>query len=196
MRLRARCLSVCFPSFRAALSLIARSLLPPHAMMSSPPPRHGHDVIGRPAIEPIPPRRIITPRCLLPASAPFSSHVPIAPRLACFAPVIAPSPDVIAAVPSVRLLPHHLGIIISSSRLRVMLSPPLAPPLLVEERGGDTDRLRTACCSDVIALLLACPMPFPASDDLAVVISCGLAASHVPTVGRAVPYGRLACFPV
>lgn len=47
----------------------------PNAMMSSPPPRHGHDVIGRLVIEPIPPRRIITPRCL-PSPLPLSHPMP------------------------------------------------------------------------------------------------------------------------
>ena len=93
------------------------------------------------------------------------------------------SPDIIAVVPFARLLRHHPR---RSSRLRVMSSPPLAPPYL--SRNGEgllNDCGLTAGYSDVVALL-ACLIPFPASCNLVlspVAISCGLAASHVPTAG-------------
>ena len=97
----------CLLPITSCRSLAHRSFATAAAMMSSPPPRHDHDVIGRPVIEPIPPRHIITPRCL-PPSVPFPFHVPIAPRLAYFAPVIAPSPDIIT--------PFHPSAASSSSR--------------------------------------------------------------------------------
>lgn len=86
------------------------------------------------------------------------------------------------------LLPHRLGVVILSSRLRVMSSPPLAPPYL--SRNGEGIRSDcvmlgysavVACLSHVVspprAIWLGRSHPVP------VVISCGLAASHVPTAG-------------
>ena len=109
-------------------------------MMSSPPPRHGHDVIGRLVIEPIPPRRIITPRCL-PPSVPFPFHVPIAPRLACFAPAIRPIARCHHAIPSVRCF---LIISASSSRHHACGScPPRLTPRPCLSMNGEG--LRAGC---------------------------------------------------
>lgn len=149
------CLLPIMPCRSLRSSLVRYCRLVMATMSSPPPPRHGHDVIGRLVIEPIPPRHIITPRCL-PPSVPFPFHVPIAPRLACFAPVIRPIARYHHAVPSARLPPHHLGVVISSSRLRVMPSPPLAPPYL--SRNGEGLRVGYGLFG---CRRLACLVPLP-----------------------------------
>lgn len=86
---------------------------------------------------------------------------------------------VIAAVPSACLLRRHP---FRPSSLRVMPSPPLAPPLL--SRNGEGIR---AGCGLFRCRRLACfPMPLPRLVRFGPipslpVISCGLAASHMPT---------------
>lgn len=192
------CLLPIMPCRSLRSSLVRYCRLVMATMPSPPPPRHGHDVIGRLVIEPIPPRHIITPRCL-PPSVPFPFHVPIAPRLACFAPVIRPIARYHHAVPSARLPPHHhLGVVISSSRLRVMPSPPDAPPMLVEERGGATGRLLAVRLSSPCLLGSCC---FPASCDLALAhlvpsSRASLLAHMCRRRRRVEPCGRFACFAV
>lgn len=75
---------------------------------------------------------------------------------------------------------------------------------LVEERGGATGRLRAAGCSDVIASLLAYPMPFPRLGRFGSHPShprrlVRFASMHVPTEVRSaavrMPCGRLCLLP-
>ena len=82
--------------------------------------------------------------------------------------------------------------------------PASRPAYLVEERGGDTGRMRTADCSDVIALLLAYPMPFPRLGRFSSHPShtrrlVRFASMHMPTEVRSaavrMPCGRLCLLP-
>lgn len=119
----------------------------------------------------------------LPLSRPMS---PSLPRLACFAPVIAPSPDVIT--------PFHPSATSSSSRRRHLVItsaghalPASRPALLVEGRGGATLRLLDVRLSSPARLPNAVS-PSRAiwlgrSHLVPVVISRGLASPHVPTTG-------------
>lgn len=118
------------------------------------------------------------PTCLLPimpcrSLAPARSLLPLPPRH---------GHDAIAAVPH----PPACFVIAPRrpSRLRVIPSPPDAPPLLVVERGGATGRLRDVRLPS--PCLLACPMPSPrlgrfGSRPSHLIISCVLAFFHAPT---------------
>ena len=113
--------------------------------------------------------------------------------------------DVISAVPSVLSTAssssrrHHLVITPAGHAI-----PAFRPAYLVEERGGDTGWLRTADCSDVIALLLAYPMPFPRLGRFSSHPShtrrlVRFASMHMPTEVRSaavrMPCGRLCLLP-
>ena len=170
LRLRAGCRFACSPSCRAALSLpLARYCRPVIGLLViaspmpsppfHPPPASSSSV---PPIESIPPRR----------HHHASAHVPIpvnrSPR--------SPSP-------TARLLA-------SSSSLPSITPAGHAPPRLSPRlscRTTGREYEPAAGCSDVVALL-AFPMPLPHLGRFGPlpslpVISCGLAASHVPTAG-------------
>ena len=80
------------------------------------------------------------------------------PVIGCLA-IVAPMSSPL--FPSARLFRHRPRY---PSLLRVMLSPPLAPPLLVEERGGATGWLRDVGLFGCRCLLVPCR--FPTSGDL------------------------------
>lgn len=114
-------------------------------------------------------------------------------------------PDAIASVPSVPSAasssPRHHHLVITPAG---HILPASRPASLVEERGGDTGRLRAAGCSDVIASLLAYPMPFPRLGRFGSHPShprrlVRFASMHVPTEVRSaavrMPCGRLCLLP-
>lgn len=101
----------------------------------------------------------------MPSVAPSSSRYrpSVSSRFgACFAP--SSSPRCHHRRPIRPSASSSSRVVISSSRLRVMLSPPLAPPLLVEERGGATGWLRDVGLFGCRCLLSPCR--FHASGDL------------------------------
>ena len=166
----------------------------PHAMMSSPPPRHRADTA------PVYHHASVLASCVCPFLIPCPHRFPPCLLRSVIVSPMSSSPF----HPSRPLLPHRLGVIISSSHLRVMFAPASRPALLVEERGGDTGWLRAADCSDVIALLLAYPMPFPRLGRFGSHPShprrlVRFASMHVPTEVRSaavrMPCGRLCLLP-
>lgn len=100
---------------------------------------------------------------------------PVIGRLAIVAPMSSPP------FLSTRLFRHRPR---RPSRLRVMSSPSLAPPLLVDKRGGIRAGYVMLGCSAVVACLSHAVSPPRAiwfSPRLVPVASCGLASTHVPT---------------
>lgn len=192
MRLRARSRPACFPSCRAALSLIARSLLPPQCpdVIAAAPSSSRY----RPGVS----SRLGAYRPL----CPFPIPCPIAPRLACFAPVIAPSPDVIAAVPSARLLasssPHPVAHRACGSR------PPRLSPRPTCRETGRGYGLAARCWAVRLSLpCLVASIPFPRLGRLARRFISSPSSSRevlLPRMCRlrvrAEPCGRFACFAV
>lgn len=182
LRLRAGCRFACSPSCRAALSLsLVRYCCSNDVIAAVPsaclPRRHPFRPSSR-----YRPDVVITLRLLFPS-------LPIARLGANRLPpacLLCPRPPPSPIEPAGHILP--------ASR----------PAILVEERGGDTSRLRATCCSDVITLLLAYPMPFPRLGRFGSHPShprrlVRFASTHVPTEVRSaavrMPCGRLCLLP-
>ena len=140
-----------------------------------------------------------SPSCRAALSLPLARYCrPVIGLLVIASPMSSPPFN-----PPRPLLPHRLGVVISSSRLLVISSPPLAPPYLSRNGEGYGSAAATGC-SDVIALLLAYPMPFPRLGRFGSHPShprrlVRFASTHVPTEVRSaavrMPCGRLCLLP-